>query len=457
MGNTTPATHLKRGVRHGVQDTSGDRSPAAVETGTTKAELSWDKALVGGFLAGAYIAFGGLVAIAVSSGLKPEIWGTLPTLFSGTVFALGLVLVVLAGSELLTGNMALVPIAMLRRRVGFKGARAQLHVVLIGNLIGSLFVAYFLAVKAGVIGVNGADPATPAGITFERLKAIAVLKGDTEGADQIFLRALGCNWLVCLAVWVAMTAEDTGGKILGIFFPIMAFVAIGFDHVVANMFFLPAAIFADVPGISWGDALYNWVFAFPGNLVGAAVFVSTAYWYLYVRGTSRRGSGQPRRAATLLPATAARRRRRASPSSRSVALRGWLALAGGSQKRSICREYYVRGARRIVSVSVPHLEGATCADPPSWARPRRPRSPPARWRSTMAPGSSHREAPKILADPTADNTDVYAFAAPDAPGSLTVVANWIPLEEPGGRAVLRQAGPRGPLLREDRQHGRRAS
>ena len=121
-------------------------------------------------------------------------------------------------------------------------------------------------------------------MTFERLKAIAVLKGDTEGADQIFLRALGCNWLVCLAVWVAMTAEDTGGKILGIFFPIMAFVAIGFDHVVANMFFLPAAIFADVPGISWGDALYNWVFAFLGNLVGAAVFVSTGYWYLYLRG-----------------------------------------------------------------------------------------------------------------------------------------------------------------------------
>ena len=265
--------------------TPQETAVAAVETGATKAALSWDKALVGGFLAGAYIAFGGLVAIAVSSGLKPAIWGTLPTLFSGTVFALGLVLVVLAGSELLTGNMALVPIAMMRKRVGFKALGLNFTVVLIGNLIGSLFVAYFLAVKTGVIGVNGVDPATPAGMTFERLKAIATLKGDTEGADQIFLRALGCNWLVCLAVWVAMTAEDTGGKILGIFFPIMAFVAIGFDHVVANMFFLPAAIFAEVPGITWGDALYNWVFAFLGNLVGAAVFVSTGYWYLYLRGT----------------------------------------------------------------------------------------------------------------------------------------------------------------------------
>src|SRR3954454_25187768 len=93
---------------------------AAVESGTTKGLLTWDKALVGGFLAGAYIAFGGLVAIAVSSGLKAETWGTLPTLFSGAVFALGLLLVVLAGSELVTGNMALVPIAALRGLVNLR-------------------------------------------------------------------------------------------------------------------------------------------------------------------------------------------------------------------------------------------------------------------------------------------------------------------------------------------------
>ena len=209
--------------------------------------------------------------------------------------------------------------------------------MLIGNLIGSLFVAYFLAVKTGVIGMNGADPASPAGMTFERLKAIAVLKGDTEGADQIFLRALGCNWLVCLAVWVAMTAEDTGGKILGIFFPIMAFVAIGFDHVVANMFFLPAAIFAEVPGITWGDALYNWAFAFLGNLVGAAIFVSTAYWFLYLRGTPDE-DGRRRE-----PETARQRPRddaAASPSARASATAA--RSAPGSQKAAICRENYIR-------------------------------------------------------------------------------------------------------------------
>src|SRR3954449_10931814 len=91
---------------------------AAITTGTTKANLSPPKMLVGSFLAGSYIAFAGIVAIAVSSGMDPKVWGTLPTFFTGIAFVLGLVLVVIAGSELLTGNMALVPLATLKRRVG---------------------------------------------------------------------------------------------------------------------------------------------------------------------------------------------------------------------------------------------------------------------------------------------------------------------------------------------------
>src|SRR3954466_2503779 len=88
---------------------------AGIATGETKARLRPDKVLVGSFLAGAYIALAGIVSVAVSSGLDPKTWGTLPTLFSGSVFALGLVLVIIAGSELLTGNMALVPLAAMRR------------------------------------------------------------------------------------------------------------------------------------------------------------------------------------------------------------------------------------------------------------------------------------------------------------------------------------------------------
>ncbi|MGZ4513111.1 MAG: formate/nitrite transporter family protein [Mycobacterium sp.] len=257
---------------------------AAVTVGAAKAAQPLNRTLVGGFLAGAYIAFGGLVSISVSSGLDPKTWGTLPTLISGSVFALGLILVVLAGSDLLTGNMALVPTALFRRKVKIGRLSVNFAILFIANLLGSLFVAYFLAVKSGVIGSHGADPASASGLTFARLSGIAKAKTITESDYQIFLRGMGCNWLVCLAVWLAIAAEDVAGKILGIFFPIMAFVAMGFDHVVANMFFLPAAMFAHVPGITWGGVVNNWFWAFLGNLVGAVIFVATFYWYLHLRG-----------------------------------------------------------------------------------------------------------------------------------------------------------------------------
>jgi formate transporter len=254
---------------------------AGIEKGGEKAKISWDKALVAGFLAGAYIAFGALLAITVSAGMDPETWGTLPTLVAGAVFALGLILVIIAGSELLTGNMALVPLAAFKGRATARQLFANFGWVLVGNLLGSLFVAFFLAVETGVVTAE---------LPLARLEEIALLKGVEETEWQIFLRALGCNWLVCLAVWMAFAAEDVAGKILAIFFPIMAFVAMGFDHVVANMFFLPAAIFAGLD-LTWWDAVHNWIFAFLGNLVGAAVFVAGAYWYLYAKEDEPKPAG----------------------------------------------------------------------------------------------------------------------------------------------------------------------
>ena len=255
---------------------------AGIETGVKKAGIGWDRALIAAFLAGAYIAFGALVSITTTSGMDEEIWGTLPTFFSGAVFSLGLVLVIIAGSELLTGNMALLPLAAFSERVPVRRLFPSFTLVLIGNLIGSLFVAYFLAVESGILTSE---------LQLARLEEIAIQKGVTETEWQIFLRAVGCNWLVCLAVWLALAAEDVAGKILAIFFPIMAFVAMGFDHVVANMFFLPAAIFAGVDGLTWWDAIHNWIFAFLGNLVGAAIFVAWAYWYLYAKPKEAEPSG----------------------------------------------------------------------------------------------------------------------------------------------------------------------
>ena len=252
----------------------------AAETGAKKTHRTWDRVLVSAFLAGAYISFGALVAITVSSGLSPERWGTLPTLFMGAAFTLGLVLVLVAGSDLATGNMMLVPLGAMRGKIDVGDVVRNLTLVLLGNLLGALFVAFFLAVQTGVIGDAGADGSS--GLTYDRLAQIAVGKLD-HTAWETFLRGVGCNWLVCLAVWMSLAATSVSGKILALFFPIMAFVAMGFDHVVANMFFLPAAVFTGVPGVGWGDTVVNWLLAGAGNLVGAVIFVATSYWYLFLR------------------------------------------------------------------------------------------------------------------------------------------------------------------------------
>jgi formate transporter len=258
-----------------------EMAQVAAEVGTKKVHRTWDRVLVSAFLAGAYIAFGGLVAITVSSGLDPGTWGTLPTLFMGAAFTLGLVLVLIAGSDLATGNMMLVPLSAMRGKIGLGDVARNLTLVLLGNLLGAAFVAYFLAVQTGVIGHAGAPGS--GGLTYARLAEIATGKATGHTAWQTFLRGVGCNWLVCVAVWMSLAAKSVSGKILAIFFPIMAFVAMGFDHVVANMFFVPAAIWAGVPGIGWDDALWNWLLWGLGNLVGAVVFVSTSYWYLFLK------------------------------------------------------------------------------------------------------------------------------------------------------------------------------
>ncbi|WP_371821202.1 formate/nitrite transporter family protein [Blastococcus sp. PRF04-17] len=257
-----------------------EMAQVAAETGGKKTHRTWDRVLVSAFLAGAYISFGALVAITVSSGLDPDTWGTLPTLFMGAAFTLGLVLVLIAGSDLATGNMMLVPLGAMRGRIDVGDVVKNLTLVLLGNLLGALFVAFFLAVQTDVIGDAASEGSSL--LTYERLAGIA--EGKTgHSAWETFLRGVGCNWLVCLAVWMSLAAQSVSGKILAVFFPVMAFVAMGFDHVVANMFFIPAAIWADVPGIGWEDAGVNWLLAGSGNLVGAVLFVSTSYWYLFLR------------------------------------------------------------------------------------------------------------------------------------------------------------------------------
>lgn len=213
---------------------------AAVEAGVDKSRLSVDRLLLLGFLAGAFIAIGGLFDIRVTAGM-PDSWGTIKLLVGGAVFPIGLILVVIAGAELLTGNMMTLPIAWHAGRISFGKVLNNWFWVLIGNFIGSLFVAYVLGVDAKMLTAAPWEKATI---------AIALAKVQLPFGATV-ASAIGCNWLVALAVWLAIGGRDVISKIVGIWFPIMAFVAIGFQHVVANMFFIPAGIFVGGP-ITWG-------------------------------------------------------------------------------------------------------------------------------------------------------------------------------------------------------------
>jgi formate/nitrite transporter len=175
----------------------------------------------------------------------------------------------------------------MRGKIDAGDVAKNLTLVLLGNLLGALFVAFFLAVQTKVIGDAGSEGNEL--LTYERL--VSISEGKTgHTAWETFLRGVGCNWLVCLAVWMSLAATSVSGKILAVFFPVMAFVAMGFDHVVANMFFLPAAIWAGVPDVGWDDAVVNWLLAGAGNLVGAVVFVATSYWYLFLKDQPDKGA-----------------------------------------------------------------------------------------------------------------------------------------------------------------------
>lgn len=240
----------------------------AVEAGVKKASMQPIQTLLLGFLGGAFISFGFLLDIRVIANL-PQEWGSFGSLLGGAVFPVGLILIIIAGGELLTGNMMALPIAVLAKRASLKQLSKNWSLVLISNFIGAIFVAYFFGHIVGL---------TETGSFLAKTVGIAEAKID-ESFTQTLISAIGCNWLVCLAVWLAYGAEDIGGKIIAIWFPIMAFVAIGFQHVVANMFVIPAAIFAG--HATWGDYFANFVPVLIGNAIGGGVFVALMYWMVY--------------------------------------------------------------------------------------------------------------------------------------------------------------------------------
>ncbi|RZT95849.1 formate/nitrite transporter [Ancylomarina subtilis] len=242
-------------------------------TAEAKRDTASKKVFVLAILAGGYIAMGSLLALVVG-GAMPGLAQSNPGLqkfFFGAVFPLGLILCAIAGAELFTGNTAYFIPSVLSKRMSVKVPLKNWTIVYIGNFIGSIIVAYFLVYLTGVIMHS---PSMDSAIN------IAIAK-TSNPFYKTFLKGIACNWMVALAMWLAYAAKDTTGKILGIWFPVMAFVAMGFEHCVANMFFIPVAIFHGAD-ITWMDFIVkNLIPATLGNIVGGALFVGTAYWYAY--------------------------------------------------------------------------------------------------------------------------------------------------------------------------------
>jgi formate/nitrite transporter len=254
----------------------------SIKNGIKKTSYPFLTTIILGFQAGAFIALGFLLYIRVTAPLSESLSG-LSSILGAAVFPIGLILTLMAGGELLTGNMMVVPLARFAKKIQTKQIVKNWFLITISNFLGAIFVAYFFGHIVGL---------TEVGKYLESTVHIAEHKLDATFI-QAFVSGIGCNWLVAAAVWLSYGSEDMMGKVAGIWFPTMAFVAIGFQHVVANMFVIPAAIFAGY--FTWTEYLLNFIPVFLGNAVGGALFIGTLYWFAYKKKeyTVIEGSKQP--------------------------------------------------------------------------------------------------------------------------------------------------------------------
>ncbi|HUH78962.1 MAG TPA: formate/nitrite transporter family protein [Methanoregula sp.] len=277
----------------------------AGDAGKYKVGLPAWNMVLRGFMAGAFIAMGGALATVCSTGIAYSAAqvtaGAVPGGFAsagmaqlvlGAVFPVGLIIIVLTGAELFTGDAMLAPMAAFVHKVSWIQVINLWIWVYIGNLIGSVLFAYIMAYGPFV----SFDSTGAATVTAFGTRAIAIAAAKTSyvglmGAWSAFLKAIACNWLVNLAILLGICADDLIGKFFGIWFPIMAFVSSGFEHSVANMYFIPAGILTQgfITDPTKITASVNWVSMWTsnlivvtlGNIVGGLLFVGVIYWVAF--------------------------------------------------------------------------------------------------------------------------------------------------------------------------------
>ena len=251
-------------------------------SGVAKVEAPLLTTLILGVLAGVFISFGAMLYTAVITGVDA---GFGPArLLGGIAFSLGLVLVVIGGAELFTGNNLIV-MAWADRRITGRKLLGNWVTVYLANFVGAAATA-LLVHWSGILELSG-------GASGHTAAAIARAKAEL-GLGPAFIRGILCNALVCLAVWICLAAHDVAGKILAIVIPISAFVALGFEHSVANMYLIPAGMLAgaDIPVASLAT---NLIPVTLGNIVGGSGGVAIVYWIVYCR--DRRTPTSPLRPA----------------------------------------------------------------------------------------------------------------------------------------------------------------
>ncbi len=263
----------------------------AENAGVAKANLGKWRMLALAILAGAFIALGAMFATTATTGAAGNMAFGVAKVLGGLVFSLGLILVVIAGAELFTGNNLIV-MAWASHKVSTGKLLRNWGIVYVGNFIGATATAVFVFLSHQYMSANGA-------LGVNAL-TIANNKSGLEFFPAFVLGVL-CNALVCLAVWLCMSARTTTDKILAIIFPITAFVAAGFEHSIANMYFIPIGLFikrfapasfwsaagvsaADYTNLTWGNFFFaNLLPVTLGNIVGGAVMVGLVYWFIYLR------------------------------------------------------------------------------------------------------------------------------------------------------------------------------
>jgi formate/nitrite transporter len=272
----------------------------AGDAGKYKVGLPAWNMILRGFMSGAYIAMGAALATVCSTGIMATDvalrFGTASPGFSqlilGAVFPVGLIITVLTGAELFTGDAMLAPMAAFIHKISWAQVMTLWVFVYIGNLIGSLFWAYLMA-NGPYVSFDAAGAAT---VTAFGSRAIAIAGAKVSyvgmmGMWSAFLKAIGCNYLVNLAILLGICSDDMVGKFFGIWFPIMAFVSSGLEHSIANMYFIPAGIFTQAwitdptkinAGINWVTMWTNNVIIVTlGNIVGGLFFVGILYWVAF--------------------------------------------------------------------------------------------------------------------------------------------------------------------------------